>query len=107
MIDDQTPSPPVVARVVALFEVLLCSGFPTQLAIGGAFAAFGHGAFTSGGGLSMRYVVGLLIIDSVAVIGLIVAFLMVHNERPRDVIAGHRHIGAEAAAGVPMIFIAL
>jgi hypothetical protein len=59
--------------VVALFEVLLCSGFPTQLAIGGTFAALGHGAFTAAGGLSLRYVVGLSLIDSVVVIALIIA----------------------------------
>ena len=107
MTDITPPRVPVAARVVALFEVLLCSGFPTQLAIGGTFAALGHGAFTSGGGLSMRYVVGLSLIDSVAVIALIVMFLVVHGERPRDLIVGHRRIASEAAAGVPMIFIAL
>ena len=107
MSDDQTPPAPFVARVVALFEVLLCSGFPTQLAIGGTFAALGHGAFTDAGGLSLRYVVGLSLIDSVVVIALIVSFLLVHGERPRDVVVGQRRVAAEAAAGVPMIFVAL
>ena len=101
------PSAPFAARIVALFEILLCSGFPTQLAIGGTFAAFGNGAFNDAGALSMSYVVGLSLIDSVVVIGLIILFLVVHGERPRDVIVGDRSIGAEAAAGVPMIFIAL
>lgn len=99
--------PPRLARAVALLEVLLCSGFPTQLAIGGTFAALGHGAFTDAGGLSMRYVVGLSLIDAMVVVGLIVLFLLVHGERPRDVIAGDRPIAGEAAVGVPMIFVAL
>src|SRR5689334_7071661 len=106
---DATPptTPPVAARIVALFEVLLCSGFPTQLAIGGTFAALGHGAFSDAGALSMGYVVGLSLIDSVVVIGLVILFLVVHGESPREVVAGDRRIGVEAAAGVPMIFIAL
>jgi CAAX protease family protein len=99
--------PSLTERLVALLEVLLCSGFPTQLAIGGTFAAFGTGAFVTGGGLSMRYVVGLSLIDSFVVIALVVLFLIVHGERPRDVIVGDRPIASEAAAGVPMIFVAL
>src|SRR4030095_1776728 len=99
MNDDRAPSAaPVAARVVALFEVLLCSGFPTQLAIGGTFAALGHGAFTDAGGLSLRYVVGLSLIDSVVVIALIMIFLVAHGERPRDVVVGQRRVAAEAAA---------
>lgn len=97
----------LTARLVAVVEVLLCSGFPTQLAIGGTFAALGHGAFTDGGTLSMRYVVGLSLIDSLVVSALVVLFLIVHGERPRDVLFGERRIVAEAAAGIPMIFAAL
>src|SRR4051812_23797731 len=105
MTERSQPSP--TERLVAFFEVLLCSGFPTQLAIGGTMAALGQGAFVKGGGLSMRYVVGLSLIDSVVVIALIALFLAVHGERPRDVVAGSRPMLSEAAAGVPMIFIAL
>jgi hypothetical protein len=53
--DDPEPSPPLLThRIVALFEVLLCSGFPTQVAIGGTFAALGYNAFERGGGLCIR-----------------------------------------------------
>lgn len=99
--------PPRAARVIAFLEVLLCSGFPTQLAIGGTFVAFGQGAFTDAGALSMRYVVGLSLIDAVVVVAMILLFLVAHGERPRQVIAGDRPVGGEAAAGVPMIFVAL
>lgn len=97
----------IAARLVAFFEVLLCSGFPTQLAIGGTFAAFGYGAFDNAGALSMRYVVGLSLIDSVLVSGLVVLFLTVHGERPGEVLVGGRRIASEVAAGVPMVFLAL
>jgi len=102
-----TDQPPTVSqRLVAFFEVLLCSGFPTQLAIGGTFAALGHGAYEQSGALSMRYVVGLSLIDSVVVIALVLGFLHVHGERPREVIVGEGPLASEAAAGVPMILVA-
>jgi membrane protease YdiL (CAAX protease family) len=107
---DLEPPPagaPAAARLAAFFEVLLCSGFPTQLAIGGTFLAFGQGAFNPSGALSLRYVVGLSLIDSVVVCALIVLFLLVHGERPRDVLVGNVAVAREAAAGVPMIFVAL
>ena len=96
-----------VARLVAFVEVLLCSGFPTQLAIGGTFVALGQGAFTTAGDLSMGYVVGLSLIDSVVVSALVVLFLIVHGESPKEVIVGARRVVAEAVAGIPMIFVAL
>lgn len=102
-----TRKPLGAARVIAFLEVLLCSGFPTQLAISGTFVAFGRGAFTEAGSLSMRYVVGLSLIDAVVVIALVVIFLRVHGERPRDVIVGERPVAGEAIAGVAMIFAAL
>jgi membrane protease YdiL (CAAX protease family) len=90
-----------------LFEVLLCSGFPTQLAIAGTFAALGQGAFDKNGSLTIRYVVGLSLVDAVVVVGLVLLFLAVHGERPRDVLLGDRPPAREAAAGIPMIVVAL
>src|SRR5262245_59589262 len=95
------------ARITAFIEVLLCSGFPTQLAIGGTLTALGYAAFAKSGALNMPYVVGLSIVDSLVVIGLVVLFLRVHGERPHDVILGNRPPAAEAAAGVPLIVAAL
>jgi membrane protease YdiL (CAAX protease family) len=94
-------------RIVALLEVLLCSGYPTQLAIGGTLAAAGRGALDPTGSLSIRYVVFLSLIDAVVVIGLVLLFLRAHGERPRDVIAGPRPILPEAAAGIPLTFFAM
>jgi membrane protease YdiL (CAAX protease family) len=105
MTDRDQPTLP--ERLVALLEVLLCSGFPTQLAIGGTLAAFGYGAFDRSGRLSITYVVGLSLLDAAVVIGLVLVFLAVHGESPRDVIVGERPVASEAAAGVPMTFVAL
>ncbi len=106
---DESPSPPVSHlphRIVALLEVLLCSGYPTQLALSGSFAAAGVAPFNQRGGLSTAYVVGVSLLDTAMVIGLVLLFLLSHGESPRGVIAGRVRLAREAAAGVPLILVA-
>jgi membrane protease YdiL (CAAX protease family) len=104
----ETAAAPAAAwRLIAFLEGLLCSDYPTQLAIGRAFAAFGYGPFGARGALSVSYVVGLSLADSVLLVTLIALFLYAHGERPRDVILGRRPVAQEAAAGVPLIGVAL
>ena len=66
--------PPLVGRVVALLEVLLCSDFPTQLAVGATLAAFGYGPLQPTGQLRVGYIVGLSLIDTVLLMGLVLLF---------------------------------
>lgn len=99
--------PTLVERTVALLEVLLCSDYPTQFALGATFAALGYTPFGAGGRLRVGYVVTLSLIDTATLIGLILMFLSAHGERPRDVFLGDRPIGREAIAGVPMTLVAL
>lgn len=99
--------PPLIGRIVALFEVALCSDLPTQLAVGGSLAAFGIHPVTSTGALSLRYIVGLSLIDTVLLIGLICLFIRSHNERVRDVLLGTRKIRREVELGLPLIIGAL
>jgi membrane protease YdiL (CAAX protease family) len=94
-------------RIVALLEVLLCSDFPTQIAIGATFTAFGYTPFAAPGQLRLGYVVGLSLADSAALIGLVLLFLYAHGERPRDVLLGRRPAAPEIALGVPLILVAL
>jgi membrane protease YdiL (CAAX protease family) len=94
-------------RVVALLEVLICSDYPTQLALGTTFAALGYGPYTRGGELRVSYVVGLSIADAILLIGLVLLFLYSHGERPRDVILGARPPAREAAIGLPLTLVAL
>jgi CAAX protease family protein len=96
----------VTQRIVALLEVLLCSGFPTQIAIGGTFVAFGLAPFNAAGGLNTAYVVGVSLADTLLVVALILLFLRVHGERPRDVIVGNQPL-VEVRAGFALIFAAL
>lgn len=99
-------SPPLIARVVAIIEIVLCSDYPTQIAIGATFAAFGYGAYTAPGQLRVGYIVALSLTDSLALIALVFFFLYAHGERPGDVLNGRRRILTELAAGVPLMVVA-
>ena len=99
--------PPRAARAVALLEVLICSDFPTQVAIASTFRAAGFGPFGDGGRLSVPYVVGLSLADTIVLVALVLLFLHTHGERPADVLLGRRRVAPELAAGVPLIFVAV
>jgi len=91
---------------VALIEVLICSGFLTQSAIGGTLLAFGFQPLVNGR-LNISFVVILSIVDTVLLIALILLMLHTHGERPREVLFGSRPIAREIAIGLPLTFAAL
>jgi membrane protease YdiL (CAAX protease family) len=95
--------PPLAARAVAAIEVLLCSDVVTQIAIGGTLTALGYRPRTPSGQLSIGYVVALSIGDAVLLVGLIIALLYAHGERPRDVFLGRRRVLGEAVLGLWLI----
>jgi membrane protease YdiL (CAAX protease family) len=102
-----SPSAPRgAARVVAAIEVLLCSDFPTQIAIGGTLTALGYRPSVHGR-LDIGYVAALSLGDAVLLVLLILLMLWAHGERPREVLFGRRPIAAEIVSGVPMILAAL
>jgi membrane protease YdiL (CAAX protease family) len=110
--DSTPPEPrrdpsPAAQRIVALLEVLICSDFPTQLAIGASFNALGYTPFKSAGHLRVGYVVTLSLLDTCALVGLVFLFLHAHGERPRDIFLGWRPIRAEVAYGIPLILAAI
>jgi membrane protease YdiL (CAAX protease family) len=108
MVDDGgLEAPPLIGRVVALFEVALCSAFPTQLAIGQTLIALGIPSQTSTGAPTLRFVTWLSLIDAVLLVALICVFIRSHNERIRDVLLGSRNIGREVVLGLPLIIGAL
>lgn len=94
-------------RLVALMEVLICSDFPTQLALGATFTALGYGPYGAGGRLQVGYVVGLSLVDTIVLIALIVLFLRAHGERPGDLLLGRLPAVPEVARGVALILPAL
>jgi len=99
--------PSLVGRIVAIFEVLLCSDYPTQLAVGATLTAFGVRPLTASGELSLRFVVGLSLIDTALLVGLVLIFLRAHGERLRDVLLGDRSPWREAELGLPLTIGAL
>ena len=99
--------PPLIGRIVAIFEVVLCSDYLTQLAVGATLVAFGIRPKTASGALSLRYIVLLSLLDTPLLIGLICVFIRTHNERIRDVLLGTRGIAKEVQLGVPLIIGAL
>ena len=102
---DVPPAP--AARIVAVLQILICSEYPTQVAIGGMLTSLGYVAEFPNHALNPTYVVVLSLLDSAALIGLIVLFLRGGRERPFDVIFGRRPIAREVVAGIPLTFVAI
>ena len=94
------------ARVVALLEVLICSDYVTQLALGGTLRVLGFAPMTDGR-LNVAFVVALSLGDAVLLVGLILVMLYAHGERPREVLFGYRPVVGEAVLGVPLAAMAL
>jgi uncharacterized protein len=95
-------------RLVAVLEILACSGLPTQLAIAGILSAAGVGAYDGRGQLAARYVFALSLLDAAALVGLAAWFLRAHGQRFSEVMFGYRPAGAEALRGllhVPVVFL--
>jgi membrane protease YdiL (CAAX protease family) len=95
-------------RLIAILEILACSGYPTQIAIAGALAAAGVGPFDAHGQLVARYVFALTLIDAAAVVGLVAWFLRAHGERFTHVLLGNRPTAREAGLGllqIPVVFL--
>ncbi len=97
-----TPRP---SRVLSLLEVLLCSGFPTQLLIGGLLVALG--ARVTADALPFWFVVAVSLLDTLAIVGLVVVFLRVRDERATRVLLGSGPLWREARRGLawlPVVF---
>ena len=99
--------PPIAQRVVALIEVVLCSDYPTQTALASTLAVLGFGPYAANGQLRVSFVVGLSLLDTVCLLGLILLFLSAHGERPRDIFLGYRAARSEIPLGVTLVFPAL
>ncbi len=99
-----TAAPPTpAARLASLAEVVLASGFPTQLGIGVLLIWAGLNPLGPGGRLSMTYVVTLWLVDGVVLVGLIVALLRLRGERLGVLLFGTRPILREVWLGLLMV----
>jgi membrane protease YdiL (CAAX protease family) len=95
------------SRAVALAEVVLASGFPTQFALGLVLLLAGLAPFANDGRLSMRYLILLMPADTALLLGIVVWRLRAGGERVSSVLFGTGHWVRECWIGiglVPLIF---
>lgn len=88
-----------MGRVLAVLEVLLCSGLPTQMALGQLFTRLG---LASAGSVRIGYIAPLLLTDTALLIGLILLFLRAHRESAAELFFGGRPWREELRAAGPM-----
>jgi membrane protease YdiL (CAAX protease family) len=96
--DPAAAAPPRRGWPRALFEVVLTSGFPTQMVIllGLALAGFKMGA----GDLTLGTVATVILVDSAVLVGLIWLLLQAGGERPLATLFGSRPVARELAIGL-------
>ena len=87
-------------RLTALIEVVLCSGFPTQILLFGVLAILGMAAIDASGSLSLSYIFVLSMADTVLLLCLIFYFLHRRREHPAEVFFGARPPGHELRLGL-------
>lgn len=95
-------------RLGAAVEVLLCSGFPSQLGLIMVLRGFGMRMQTADGHLSPPFVFTVSLLDAVIVVGLVFFFLRAHRESARAVLLGPRRPVREVLVGIaliPVVFI--
>ena len=99
---------PLAARLVAIAEVTLCSGFPTQLGLGAVLILIGASPQTAEGQLSLAYIVVLSFTDAALVLLLVWLLLRAHGENVFGTLCGTRPVRREALVGlalVPAVFV--
>ena len=90
-------------RIAAFVEVLLCSGFPTQILLIGLMMNAGMRMQTADGRLSPPFIFTLSLADTVLVVGLVFFFLLAHRESPRAVLLGRRPVLREVLIGIALV----
>jgi uncharacterized protein len=99
---------PAHDRLVALGEILLCSGVPTQVLIGGVLRLAGWAAEDANGNLLLPFVLTLSLADTLVLVALMVAFTRLHGDSATELWLGERRVRVEIAIGlmlVPFVFI--
>jgi len=97
-------------RMLAVFEIVLCSSVPTQLALGYVLTLGGWSPTTASGALSLPYVLTLSLADTLLLIVLMVVLLHAHGERATTLWVGERSVRREVLIGiglVPAVFLAV
>jgi membrane protease YdiL (CAAX protease family) len=99
-----------IDRLAALAEVIICSGFPSQVVLIVILRGFGLHMTAADGRLSPPFVFTVSLLDAILVVTMVVFFLRVHHESPRQVLFGTRPLVREALLGIailPAVFMAV
>ena len=92
---------------MALLEMALCSSLPTQLAIGWGLRLAGWSPVDGQGNLQLGFVTVLTLLDTVALVWLMVTLLRAGGQRPSALWFGTRPVAGELVKGilhVPIVF---
>ena len=90
-------------RVGAALEVLLCSGFPTQILLIGILTGLGMPMRAEPDRLSSVFVFALSLLDTVLVVGLVLFFISAHRESAREMFLDRRPIVREVLVGLTVL----
>ena len=103
------PSAPAApAWLQALGEMLLCSSVATQLAIGWTLQRAGWSPVNDKGDFQLGFITALTLLDTVALVGLMVWLMRLHGQRPSALWIGSRFPPREVLTGVlhlPIVFM--
>ena len=85
---------------LAWTEILLCSGYPTQIVLGEVLKNAGMAPLTADGSLSAAFVFALSLGDTLVLVTLMLWLLVRGGESPREVFLGRRRTSEEAVVGL-------
>jgi membrane protease YdiL (CAAX protease family) len=95
-------------RITAIAEIGLCSGLPTQMAIGAALRVAGVSPFNPAGGFSLPFVVALSLTNALLLVGIMIVLTRAQGQSASDLWLGHRPAMREVMYGallIPVVFI--
>ncbi len=92
-----------VQRLGALVEIIICSGYPTQILLFVIAYSLGFPIKAADGTLSPLIVSAVSLLDAVIVVGLVLVFLRAHHESARAVLLGTRPVLREALLGIAIV----
>ncbi|MEN3339906.1 MAG: protease family protein [Acidobacteriota bacterium] len=90
-------------RLGALVEVIICSGYPSQILLILVLRGFGMRTWTEAGRLSPPFVFTVSLIDAALVVSLVLVFLRAHRQSARAVLLGTRPVVREALLGLAVL----
>jgi CAAX protease family protein len=100
---ESRPTVLAIERAAAALEVLLCSGFPTQLVIITVLSTFGMKSRLADGRLSPAFVFTLTLLDTLLLVALVVFFFRAHRESAREQLFGAGRTARELLVGLAVI----